>query len=77
LIYPNSVNTAPLGTIEEWLKDGAKEQTEIMSEIACDEYFENLSNKGIKMEEIYAKLLKDGLEAFKVSFQDLLSKLIK
>ena len=77
LIYPNSVNTAPLGTIEEWLKDGVKEQTEIMSETACDEYFENLSNKGIKMEEIYAKLLKDGLEAFKVSFQDLLSKLIK
>lgn len=77
LIYPNSVNTAPLGTIEEWLKDGSQEPTEIMTEIQCDEYFENLSNKGIKMEEIYSKLLKDGLESFKVSFNDLLSKLIK
>jgi transaldolase len=28
------------------------------------------------METIYSKLLKDGIEAFKVSFKDLLSKLI-
>ena len=28
------------------------------------------------MENIYSKLLIDGLEAFKVSFKDLLSKLI-
>ncbi|MFW3398468.1 transaldolase family protein, partial [Aliarcobacter butzleri] len=27
LIYPNSVNTAPLATIEDWLTDGKKEQT--------------------------------------------------
>ena len=77
LIYPNSVNTAPLGTIEDWLKDGSKEQTDIMSENQCDEYFDKLKEKGIKMDDIYAKLLKDGLDAFKVSFQDLLSKLIK
>ncbi len=77
LIYPNSVNTAPLGTIEEWLKDGSKEPTEIITETQCDEYFDILSNKGIVMDDIYSKLLKDGLDSFKVSFQDLLSKLIK
>lgn len=76
LIYPNSVNTAPLATIEDWLEDGIKEPTEIMSEEACNEYFELLSEKGINVENIYSKLLKDGLDAFKVSFKDLLSKLI-
>lgn len=76
LIYPNSVNTAPLATIEDWLTDGSKEPTPIMSEVDCDKYFELLKSKGIKMQSIYDKLLNDGLEAFKVSFRDLLSKLI-
>jgi len=75
LIYPNSVNTAPLATIEDWLTDGKKEQTAIMSETDCDKYFELLKDKGIKMEEVYEKLLVDGLESFKVSFKELLSKL--
>ena len=76
LIYPNSINTAPLATIEDWVKDGSKVQTAIMSEVECDKYFETLKTKGIKMEAIYAKLLTDGIEAFKISFKDLLSKLI-
>ena len=76
LIYPNSVNTAPLATIEDWLQDGVKEETEIMSEEACNEYFELIAEKGVKVENIYEKLLTDGLDSFKVSFKDLLSKLI-
>jgi len=76
LIYPNSVNTAPLATIEDWVKDGSKVETTIMSEIDCDKYFGILKQKGINMENIYSKLLNDGLDAFKVSFKDLLSKLI-
>lgn len=76
LIYPNSVNTAPLATIEDWLTDGSKIETPIMSEVDCDKYFETLKLKGIKMQTIYDKLLTDGLDSFKVSFRDLLSKLI-
>ena len=76
LIYPNSINTAPLVTIEDWVKDGSKEETSLMSEVACDKYFDNLKVKGIKMDAIYEKLLIDGLDAFKVSFKDLLSKLV-
>jgi transaldolase len=76
LIYPNSVNTAPLATIEDWFKDGSKVPTPIMSESDCNRYFETLKSKNICMETIYSKLLKDGIEAFKVSFKDLLSKLI-
>ena len=76
LIYPNSVNTAPLATIEDWFKDGSKVPTPIMSENDCNKYFETLKLKNICMETIYSKLLKDGIESFKVSFKDLLSKLI-
>jgi len=76
LIFPNSVNTAPLATIEDWVQDGLKYESEIMSELECDEYFEELKEKNINMERIYNKLLNDGLDSFKVSFKDLLAKLI-
>ncbi len=76
LIYPNSINTAPLATIEDWLKDGSQEQTAIISEADCNKYFETLKQKGINMEDVYSKLLSEGIEAFKISFKDLLSKLV-
>ena len=72
LIYPNSVNTAPLATIEDWLTDGSKVETTLISEAECNKYFDLLKSKDIKMDAIYNKLLVDGLEAFKVSFKDLL-----
>ena len=76
LIFPHSVNTAPLATIEDWLKDGVKEETEIMSEKECDLYFKALEDKKVNMKKIYDDLLNQGLEAFKISFKDLLAKLI-
>jgi len=75
LIYANCVNTAPLDTIEDWLKNGKKEATAILSEEECDKYFDTLSKQDIDIKKVYEKLLADGLEAFKVSFRDLLSKL--
>ena len=47
-----------------------------MSESDCDKYFDTLKSKSIKMQTVYDKLLNDGLDSFKVSFRDLLSKLI-
>ena len=77
LIFPNSVNTAPLNTIEDWLQEGSKEQSEILSLEDCNKYFDTLKSKGIKMDAVYEKLLVDGLEAFKQSFRQLLSKLVR
>lgn len=77
LLYPNSVNTAPLATIEDWVENGKKEASEIISEIDCDKYFEELVSHKIDINRVYDKLLTDGLEAFKESFKDLLSKLVK
>jgi len=77
LIYPNSINTAPLATIEDWIENGRKEETEIISEGDCDKYFEVLASKKIDINGVYSKLLTDGLESFKDSFKVLLSKLQK
>ena len=74
LIFPHSVNTAPLGTINAWLKNGSKQQSEILSEDQCDQYFEKLSCNQIDINQVYNVLLQDGLSAFKVSFQELLKK---
>ena len=74
LIFPNSINTAPLCTINSWIKNGQKEQTEILSEAKCIEYFQILRSNQIVIEKVYNKLLQDGLGAFKVSFQELLKQ---
>lgn len=76
LLYKNSVNTAPLNTIEDWLEEGRREESDIISENDCDKFFKLLASKGIKTEEIYEKLLNDGLESFKESFKELLEKLV-
>ena len=75
LLYPHSVNTAPLNTIEDWIETGKKDASEVILESQCDEYFALLKSKGINMNSVYESLLNDGLESFKVSFVDLLGKL--
>ena len=77
LIYPNTVNTAPLATIDEWLEHGSNEPSEIPTLEACDKYFRTLKENKIDMDSVYKKLLDDGLKAFKDSFADLLKKLQK
>ncbi|MFA7084939.1 MAG: transaldolase family protein, partial [Arcobacteraceae bacterium] len=75
LIFPNSINTAPLLTIEHWIKEGCKTKSKILTLDECNEFFELLKVKHIDMERIYRDLLNEGLDSFKESFKDLLSKL--
>jgi transaldolase len=77
LIYPNSVNTAPLATITNWLENGSKQITNMIDEETCDQYFAKLEEKGFHFETIYNQLLQDGLSAFKISFQELLNQIKK
>jgi len=74
LIFPNSINTAPLQTIYEWEKNGIKKQSDMLSEDECDEFFKRLSKQQIDIDKVSINLLKEGLRAFKVSFQELLTK---
>ncbi len=74
LIYKDTINTAPLGTIKEWLENGSKQLSKNISENECDIYFKELSKYGINIENVSKQLLEEGLESFKVSFQELLKK---
>ncbi len=74
LIFPNCINTAPLDTINAWLKEGKQKQSEILEKDDCIKYFEVLKSHHIDIEKVYNELLQDGLSAFKVSFQELLKK---
>ncbi len=74
LIFPNSINTAPLDAIYAWEKDGSKEPSKLLSEDECDMYFNLLKDKNIDMQYAYNHLLKDGLSSFKISFEELLNK---
>ncbi len=74
LIFPDTINTAPIDAINAWEKDGKKVQSKLLSEDECDKYFKKLKYQNINMEFTYNKLLKDGLSAFKVSFEELLNK---
>jgi len=75
LIFPHSINTAPLNTIESYIQNNNFIESDLKTEQECNEYFELLSTKDINMQPIYNKLLQDGLDAFKVSFEELLNKI--
>ena len=75
LIYPNSINTAPLPTIYSWIKDANKLKSEIINEESCNNYFKQLEKNNIDINNVYDQLLQDGLSSFKVSFQELLNKI--
>jgi len=76
LLYPNSVNTAPLNTIEDWVKEGKRVESAIPSVEECNDFFELLEKNNIDITEIYETLLKEGITSFKDSFDDMLSKLV-
>ncbi|MDD2697164.1 MAG: transaldolase [Arcobacteraceae bacterium] len=77
LIFPHSVNTAPLGTIKEYMKRDEFLISTLLSEDECDKYFVKLASQDISLGQVGNKLLTDGLEAFKVSFAQMLKKLKK
>ena len=74
LIYKNTINTAPLATINSWIESGSKVESKTISEEECDLYFEKLSKRNIDIEIVANQLLKEGLSAFKLSFEELLKK---
>lgn len=64
LIFKNTINTAPLDTIKDFIK---KDSKIISTKINMEDY-----PKNIDVESISDNLLNDGLEAFIKSFEDML-----
>ncbi|RLA62222.1 MAG: transaldolase, partial [Epsilonproteobacteria bacterium] len=73
LLAAHSVNTAPLATIEAYTEAKAAKFPLEDSEIKG--YFTKLEDNGFSMDEVYAQLLKEGLDAFEKAFQDMLNTL--
>ncbi len=75
LLAPHAINTAPLATIEAYLDNPATEINLPTHIDEIDEHFELLEREGIDMENIYEKLISDGLKAFEADYAAMLQKL--
>lgn len=75
LLAPHSVNTAPLTTIESYVKEPetAPKLPTHMDEI--DNYFDLIASKGVDMDEVYDRLMKEGLGTFEEAFSEMLESL--
>ncbi len=75
LLYANVVNTAPLNTIEAFLQNDHYEIKTPPKEEEIEEFFEIMAKNGIDREEINETLIKEGIEAFKKAFEEILKEL--
>lgn len=75
LLAPNSVNTAPITTIDAFVKGG---DTVLKLPVGSDiikDHQTNVANAGIDMSMIIDQQIREGLEAFKGAFSEILSEL--
>ncbi len=77
LLYENAVDTAPLETIEAFVRNGRKVIKHPVSEEEIERFFAQMAAFGIDRDEIYKTLLTEGLEAFKKAFTQILEALEK
>ncbi len=75
LLAPNSVNTAPIHTIEAFVKEGTKEPKLPIDQAVIDKFFADLRDNGVDMQNVYQELLDEGLEAFVKAFDEILREL--
>ena len=75
LLAYNSVNTAPIDTIEAFHKGGEKKKVLPVSGEVIKEHFVKVKNAGVDFEAVLDKQIADGLESFKDAFNDILESL--
>jgi transaldolase len=72
LLAPHSINTAPLATIEEYIKSDATPPKLPIDQKEIEEYFKRLEDNGIDMDRVYTQLTNEGLLAFEKAFEEML-----
>ena len=72
LLAPHSVNTAPLATIEEYIKDPSTTAKLPIDPKEIEEYFDTLEKNDIEMQRVYTQLINEGLLAFEKAFEQML-----
>ena len=75
LLAYNSVNTAPIETIDAFHKNGLKQKALPISGEIIEKHFKALKDAGIDFEMLLDKQIADGLDAFKDAFDDILESL--
>jgi transaldolase len=75
LLAQNSINTAPIETIDSFIQKANKTNALPIDQNKIDEHFEKLKNAGIDFDKLLDTQISDGLDAFKVAFQDILDSL--
>jgi len=73
LLFKNSVNTAPLKTIKEFIKNKNVKEIKLSQDYV--QYFESLQNSGVDIEVAYDELIREGLASFKDAFDQILKEL--
>ena len=75
LLAPNSINTAPLHTIEAFVEHGVKEAKLPIQEEEIDRFFQALKESGVDIKMVYDELFEEGLSAFEEAFEEILREL--
>ena len=74
LMYKNSINTAPIETIKEFIKEKA-EAKNVPSKENISSFFQIIKNNEIDINVVYKDLLSDGLKQFVSAFDDIMKSL--
>ncbi len=75
LLAAHAINTAPLATIESYVKAPLKEPRLPISEAEINGYFNALKQQDIEIEKVSQSLLEDGLRAFEEAFAEMLHRI--
>ena len=75
LLAAHSVNTAPIETIEAFVAHGDKLPKLPIDPESIRAHFEKVAAAGIDMDAVFARLMEEGLDAFKTAFDEILATL--
>lgn len=75
LLAPNSVNTAPIATIEAYVQGGDRTIKLPLSSDEIERHQQHVRDAGVDMDRVIAEQIHEGLEAFKIAFDEILSTL--
>lgn len=75
LLAPNSVNTAPIATIDAYVNGGDCVIKLPIDSKEIEKHRQKVADAGIRMESIIQQQIEEGLDAFKVAFSEILKAL--
>ena len=75
LLAPNSVNTAPIATIEAYVEGGDKVLKLPLDAGKISGHMEKIAAAGVELDKVIDEQIREGLEAFKEAFNEILKEL--